>query len=102
MRYKVAFTKRAERDLNGIYNFIAENSGEATAARFVGRVEAYCLGFVNFPARGTRRDDLLPGLRMVGFEHRLSIGFRVLKDRVVFHRFLYGGRQFGFSSETDG
>ena len=99
MRYKIALTQRTERDLNSIYDYISEKFGEAAAACFVDRIEAYCLGFRDFPARGTRRDDLLPGLRMVGFERRLSIGFRVLNDHVVFHRFLYRGRQFESSTE---
>jgi len=45
-----------------------------------------------FPKRGTRRDDLGPGLRAVGFERRATIVFRVEKDAVDIVRILYGGR----------
>ena len=38
------------------------------------------------------RDDLLPGLRVVGFERRVSIAFHIDGERVTFDRILYGGR----------
>ena len=34
----------------------------------------------------------LPGLRIVGFERRISIAFGISGDTVIFYRFLYGGR----------
>ena len=60
---------------------------------YLERIEAYCQGFSLFPKRGRRRDDLFPGLRVVGFERRLSIAFLVEPERVVILRVLYGGRQ---------
>lgn len=52
----------------------------------------YCLGFDLFPERGARREDLWPGLRIVGFKRVASIAFRVEGDRVVIHGIYYGGR----------
>jgi toxin ParE1/3/4 len=40
------------------------------------------MALATFPERGTRRDDILPGLRTIGFERRATIAFRVLKTRV--------------------
>jgi len=34
-----------------------------TALRFVGRIVDYCLDFEPFPERGTRHDEIAPGLR---------------------------------------
>jgi toxin ParE1/3/4 len=42
--------------------------------------------------RGTRRDDLQPGLRIVGFERRVTIAFHVEPGTVTIDRVLYGGR----------
>jgi len=39
-----------------------------------------------------RRDDLVPGLRVVGFERRVSLAFLVGARTVTFVRALYGGR----------
>jgi toxin ParE1/3/4 len=52
----------------------------------------YCLGFATFPERGTRRDDLRPGLRTIGFGRRVTIAFHVSDDRVTIDRILYAGR----------
>ena len=54
----------------------------------------YCANFANFPERGTRRDDLRPGLRIVGFERRIAIAFHITTDRVTIDRVLYGGRDW--------
>jgi toxin ParE1/3/4 len=53
------------------------------------------MGFATFPDRGTRRDDLLAGLRVVGFERRVAIAFHVGPDTVTIDRILYGGRDLG-------
>ena len=45
-----------------------------------------------FPKRGARRDDLRPGLRILGFERRAVIALQVTADRVMILRILYGGR----------
>jgi toxin ParE1/3/4 len=52
------------------------------------------MDLATFPERGTRRDDILPGLRTIGFERRVTIAFRVLKARVEIVTIAYGGRDF--------
>ena len=47
------------------------------------------------PARGTRRDDIRPGLRTIGFERRPTIAFRIVWREVVIIRiFLRPCRRF--------
>lgn len=58
---------------------------------YLERIEAYCRTLSAFPERGTLRDDLRPGLRLVGFEKRVTIAFRVMPGRVMIYRVLYGG-----------
>jgi toxin ParE1/3/4 len=90
--HEVIFSPEAQDDLIQLYLYIAERSGEATALGYVERIEAYCLSFADSPERGLSRDDLLPGLRVVGLERRVSIAFHIDSDRVTFDRILYGGR----------
>jgi toxin ParE1/3/4 len=45
--------------------------------------------------RGARRDDLKKGLRVLGFERRVAIAFRVTDSQVIVARVLYGGRDLG-------
>lgn len=92
MTYKVVFSPEAENDLLELYLYTAERTGDARALAYVERLERYCKGFEEFPERGTSRDDLFPGLRVVGFERRVSIAFHVHTDTVTFDRLLYGGR----------
>jgi toxin ParE1/3/4 len=92
--HKVYFRPQAEADLIALYEYIAGHAGAVTAGRSVDRIEAACLALADFPERGTRRDDVLPGLRTVGFERRATIAFRVLKARVEVVTIAYGGRDF--------
>ena len=71
---------------------IAEPADGDRAMACIERIEACCRGFANFPERGMRRDDLFPGLRVVGFERWVTIAFHVGADTVTFLRILYGGR----------
>lgn len=77
MALEIIFSPEAEDDLVQLYLYIADRSGEAVALRYVERIEAYCLSFTDFPERGLSREDLLPGLRVVGFERRVSIAFHL-------------------------
>jgi toxin ParE1/3/4 len=91
----VVFSPEAQADLIGLYDYIAESSGSARAIAYIGRIEAYCRGFELVGERGTRRDDIRPGLRIVGFERRVTIAFHVDGTRVVINRIFYGGRDIG-------
>lgn len=93
-RYEVSFRPRAEADLLGLYRYIAVEAGTAVAGAYIDRIEATCLSLATFPERGTRRDDIRPGLRTVGFERRATIAFQVLEDEVVIVRVFHGGQHY--------
>lgn len=89
---KVRFLATAEDDLLNLYRYIADESGLEVAGGYVERIEAACLALGTFPERGLRRDDIRPGLRILGFEGRVSLVFRVRKSEVTIVRIIYGGR----------
>jgi toxin ParE1/3/4 len=91
---EVVFTLRAEEQLASLYDYIALRAGELTADVYTGRIIAACKGFSQFPLRGTRRNDILPGLRTIGFERRVTIAFMVLPDKVLIEGIFYGGQDF--------
>jgi len=101
MPHEVVFSPEARDDLIQMYLFIAEHSGAARALAYIERIEAYCRSFASLPERGMRRDDLVPGLRVVGFERRVSLAFLVGPDTVTFVRVLYGGRDLGAVFDGD-
>jgi toxin ParE1/3/4 len=90
--HRVVFAPEAEDDLINLYDFIADDAGPQTAYGYTERIRAFCAGFSTFPERGTRRDDLRSGLRITGFERRVTIAFHVTEELVVIDRILYGGR----------
>lgn len=94
MKYIVEFSLRASKHLDDLYFTIARDSGAARADAFVSSIVNHCLGFDLFPERGARRDDLSPGLRIVGYRRYVSIAFRMEGDRVVIFGVNYGGRNF--------
>ena len=77
---RVIFTPLAERNINSLHEYIAEHTGEERADGYVGRIVDFCNGLSTFPLRGTQRDDLLSGLRVTGFERRVTIAFIVTAD----------------------
>jgi toxin ParE1/3/4 len=92
--YKIVFRPMAEDDLLGLYDYIAEQAGRKIAGDYIARIEAACLSLQNAPLRGTPRDDIKRGLRVIGFERRAAIVFRVMRSEVVIVRIFYGGRDY--------
>lgn len=92
-RRKVVFSPEALGDLISLYEYISADSGPARAIGYIERIENYCSKFDLASHRGTRRDDIRPGLRVVGFERRVTIAFHVDDTTVTIDRILYGGRE---------
>jgi len=91
---RVIFTPLAERQIDKLHEYITEQSGEARADAYVGRIVEYCKGLTNVPLRGTKRDDILPGLRITGFERRVTVAHIVASDAVLIQGVFYGGRDY--------
>jgi len=91
---KVLLRPQAEADLLALYRYIAEASGLQIAGNYIDRIELACMSLATFPNRGTKRDDLAPGLRTIAFERRVTIAYQVLKTGVEIVTIAYGGRDF--------
>lgn len=92
MNIRVGFSKQAIADLQSIYDYIAPRGGERIARDYVARLYAYCLDFRVFPERGVRRDDLRPGLRLIGYRRQATIAFAMLGNNVTILRIFQRGR----------
>ena len=92
MKYTVRFSSKAETDLFALYDYIATSSGDDRALAYVQKIRDFCLTFQTFPERGARWVLAGSEIRVVGFERRVSIAFRIAADQVVILRILYGGR----------
>jgi toxin ParE1/3/4 len=93
-RRTVIFAPQARHDLVELTDWIAERAGAETALAYAARLEAYCMGFEFAGERGRRRDDLRPGLRITGFDRRVTVAFMASENEVTILRLYYGGRNW--------
>ncbi len=93
-RFKVSFRPLAEADLFGLYRYIAAEAGHDVAGTYIERIERACRSLEISPRRGTRRNEIRPGIRTLGFERRATIVFQVRKAEVVIVRIFYGGQDY--------
>jgi toxin ParE1/3/4 len=91
---EVLFSPEAVGDIDRLYDWIASVAGTAVATRYIERIEAFCMGLDLASERGILRDDIRPGLRIVGFERRLTVAFSVDTYSVTIYRLLYGGQNW--------
>ena len=104
MAREVIFAPEALTDLFELYDTIAADAGAARAHGYTDRIVATCRNLVTFPERGTRRDDLRPGLRTTTYRRRVTIAYHITDTMVVIDRILYGGRNLPplFAEDDDG
>ncbi len=92
MVHRVVFSAEAEAQLIAIYEYIANQASPLVALRFTQAIAARCEKLKNMPRRGTRRDDLRPDLRTIGFRRRVTLAFAVDERTVTIVGIFYGGR----------
>ncbi len=92
MKYRVLFHPHAEQELIEVHDYINEVASSERALAFLSGIRDFCLGFSTFPKRGTVRDDIMKGVRIVGYRRSVSIVFSVTSDAVLILGIFYGGR----------
>lgn len=93
-RREIVFSPEAQDDLLHLYDWIAGVAGPVVAIGYIERLEAYCLSLELASERGRRCDDIRAGLRIVGFERRVTIAFTVSENDVTVLRLFYGGQNW--------
>jgi toxin ParE1/3/4 len=91
--FRVVFSRTAQADLDELYTWLESRAGKQIAAAYTGRIKNSCLALASFPERGTKRDDIRPGVRTVGFERRATIAFAISGETVSILGIAYGGRK---------
>ena len=94
MLYTVFFTPEAQGQLAALYRYIAVAASPEIAERYISAIVAYCEGLNTFPNRGTRRDDVRPGLRITNYKKRAVIAFAVDAEVVTIIGVYYGGQDY--------
>ena len=92
---KVIFTPEAADALAKLQGYIEEAASKSVARRYVGEVVKFCEGLGQFaPERGSRRDDLRPGLRITNYKRRVVVAFAVELDAVAIIGVFAGGQDY--------
>jgi len=94
MRYRVVFSPEALEQLAGLYRHIARAASPGIAARYTEAIVSYCESLCTFPDRGTKRDDVRPGLRITNYRRRAVIAFAVDVETVSIIGVFYGGQDY--------
>lgn len=90
----IVFAPEARADLLALYEWISAKASPHVAITYFNRLERYCTGFDLASHRGHARDDIRPGLRIIGFERRVTIAFMVTDQTVTILRLFYGGQNW--------
>ncbi|MGQ2918175.1 MULTISPECIES: type II toxin-antitoxin system RelE/ParE family toxin [Rhizobium] len=94
--YAVRLSPEAQTDIVRIHARIVDKSGSTiTADRYIDRISGFLSSLNVFPERGTVREEVRSGLRIIGFERSASVAFIVEEDDVVVLRILAKGQEFG-------
>ena len=100
-RRLVKLTQTAQDDLVGLEIWLEDAAGKLTARRYVDRLIDFCNELDLASERGAQRYDLMPGLRIVGFERRVTIAFAVHDNRVDILRVFRAGRDWEADFEEE-
>jgi plasmid stabilization system protein ParE len=92
--HRVYFAPEALQQLDELETHFGAVASPTVAARYVDSIVEHCEGLQTFPQRGTRRDDLRPGLRTLGFRRRVTILFEVAVGTVNILGVYYGGQDY--------
>lgn len=77
MTGRINFTPEAERQLNEIDDWIANNATAGIARRFVSAILEHIEGILAFPLVGRPRDDVRPGMRTTTCKKRTLVAYEV-------------------------
>ncbi|MCL2780976.1 MAG: type II toxin-antitoxin system RelE/ParE family toxin [Actinomycetia bacterium] len=92
MTRTVVTSNAAAQELTELYDYIANAKSAMVAKDYVDAIIAETKKLGRAPFRGRARDDVRPGMRVLGFRRRVHIIFTVTDDIVQIGHILYGGR----------
>ena len=92
--YRVVFSPESEEQLAKLEGYIAAAASPTIAANYTDAIITYCESLCTFPLRGTKRDDIRPGLRITNYRGRTAIAFEVSGNTVSIIGVFYGGQDY--------
>ena len=95
MLWRLVYSRAASRDFDSIYGWVIDSASRRTADRYAARLQTFCRRLTRYPKRAEVRDDILPGVRLIGFEKSVTVVFVIDESaqEVRILRLLYRGRR---------
>lgn len=90
-QFEVCFSPNAERNLEEIECYIAENGGADAAIKVVDQIVDRCEELAVMPRSGKTRGEIAPGVRSVT-SGMYVIYYRIHKDKIEILRVWHGAR----------
>ena len=91
---RVVLAPEALADLAAISDWLRDEASATVARRYLARIKKRLAGLAHASERGTVRDDIAEGLRVIGIASSASVAFRVQDERVTVLRVVYGGQDW--------
>jgi plasmid stabilization system protein ParE len=91
--YRIRFHPAVSEDLDSITAWLMDYTGSTVAERRLGEIEATIEALADPPYKGSRRDEIAPGLRAVPADRKAVVAFTVDDDssEVHVHAVAYAG-----------
>ncbi|MGL4490448.1 MAG: type II toxin-antitoxin system RelE/ParE family toxin [Rhizobiaceae bacterium] len=91
----VRLRAQALEDIKDIFDWIVKETNHHSAAeQFINRIYDRCESIGEFPLKGIARDDLKLGIRVLNFERKAVIAYRLLTGEIEVTNIFYGGRDW--------
>lgn len=92
--YRVHYSLECKDEIRELRAYITDQRSRRIADAYIRRLRTFCEGLSIAPHQGESRPELKEGQRTIGFEHRISVVFRVYDDErlVRIIGIHYGGR----------
>ena len=94
MSRRVVLARTALNDLTRIGRWIIEAGAPQTGQRYVARIKVRLAKLGDAPEAGRPYGFSDPGLRIIGYERRVMIAYRIEKTRIIVVRVFYGGQNW--------
>lgn len=81
MTWRIRFHPRVADDLDAIARWILDYAGPGAAERKLSEIERAIASLADLPHRGSRRDDIVPGVRAIPAGRRAVIAFTLDEEQ---------------------
>ncbi|MCY4007140.1 MAG: type II toxin-antitoxin system RelE/ParE family toxin [Rhodobacteraceae bacterium] len=104
MSYRIRFHPAVTDDLDAITRWLIDYTGPQSAVRRLGEIEATIASLADLPHKGSRQDEIAPGLRAIPAGRKAVIAFTVDDDacEVYVQAVTYAGADWITRSKSRG